>query len=94
MPPLNRQFDPHFGEMGSRWGINRIVGQSYALLFISAKLLNPDDITVALKFWRSTVSMDLKKPQSWRLVQLRPQPGDRRKYFEAPGPAPRCGPGD
>ena len=84
MPPLNRQLDPHFGEMGSRWGINRIVGQSYALLFISAKLLNPDDITVALKFWRSTVSMGLKKLQSWRLVQLRHQPGDRREYFEAP----------
>jgi DNA-binding transcriptional regulator GbsR (MarR family) len=25
----------HFGEMGSRWGINRTVGQIYALIFVS-----------------------------------------------------------
>ena len=70
--------------MGSRWGINRTVGQIYALLFISAKPLNADDITEALEFSRSNVSMGLKELQSWRLVQLRHQPGDRREYFEAP----------
>jgi DNA-binding transcriptional regulator GbsR (MarR family) len=32
LPALNRQFVSHFGEMGSRWGINRTVGQIYALL--------------------------------------------------------------
>ena len=84
LPPLNRQFVAHFGEMGSRWGINRTVGQIYALLFISAKPLNADDITEALEFSRSNVSMGLKELQSWRLVQLRHQPGDRREYFEAP----------
>ena len=84
LPTLNRQFVAHFGEMGSRWGINRTVGQIYALLFISAKPLNADDITEALEFSRSNVSMGLKELQSWRLVQLRHQPGDRREYFEAP----------
>ena len=84
LPPLNRQFVAHFGEMGSRWGINRTVGQIYALLFISATPLNADDITEALEFSRSNVSMGLKELQSWRLVQLRHQPGDRREYFEAP----------
>ena len=84
LPPPNRQFVAHFGEMGSRWGINRTVGQIYALLFISAKPLNADDITEALEFSRSNVSMGLKELQSWRLVQLRHQPGDRREYFEAP----------
>ena len=84
LPPLNREFVAHFGEMGSRWGINRTVGQIYALLFISAKPLNADDITEALEFSRSNVSMGLKELQSWRLVQLRHQPGDRREYFEAP----------
>ena len=84
LPPLNRQFVAHFGEMGSRWGINRTVGQIYALLFISAKPLNADDITEALEFSRSNVSMGLKELQSWRLVHMRHQPGDRREYFEAP----------
>ena len=70
LPPLNRQFVAHFGEMGSRWGINRTVGQIYALLFISAKPLNADDITEALEFSRSNVSMGLKELQAWA------EPGD------------------
>ena len=84
LPPLNRQFVSHFGEMGSRWGINRTVGQIYALIFISPHALNADDIAEALEFSRSNVSVGLKELQSWRLVKLRHQPGDRREYFEAP----------
>ena len=84
LPPLNRQFVSHFGEMGSRWGINRTVGQIYALIFISPHALNADDIAEALEFSRSNVSMGSKELQSWRLLKLRHQPGDRREYFEAP----------
>jgi DNA-binding transcriptional regulator GbsR (MarR family) len=84
LPPLSRQFVSHFGEMGSRWGINRTVGQMYALLFISQRALNADEIAEALEFSRSNVSMGLKELQSWRLVRMKHQPGDRREYFEAP----------
>ncbi|MDO8903072.1 GbsR/MarR family transcriptional regulator [Hydrogenophaga sp.] len=84
LPPLNREFVAHFGEMGSRWGINRTVGQIYALLFISSRALNADEIAETLEFSRSNVSMGLKELQAWRLVRLRHQPGDRREYFEAP----------
>jgi DNA-binding transcriptional regulator GbsR (MarR family) len=81
---LSREFINHFGEMGSRWGINRTVGQIYALLFVSQVPLNADDIGEALGFSRSNVSMGLKELQAWRLVRLRHLPGDRREYFEAP----------
>ena len=84
LPPLSRQFVAHFGEMGSRWGINRTVGQIYALLFISQRAINADEIAETLEFSRSNVSMGLKELQSWRLVRLKHQPGDRREYFEAP----------
>ena len=84
LPPLNRQFIAHFGEMGSKWGINRTVGQMYALIFISDRALNADEIAEQLQFSRSNVSMGLKELQAWRLVRLRHQPGDRREYFEAP----------
>lgn len=84
LPPLNRQFVAHFGEMGSKWGINRTVGQIYALIFISKRALNADEIAETLAFSRSNVSMGLKELQAWRLVKLRHQPGDRREYFEAP----------
>ena len=84
LPPLSAQFVAHFGEMGSRWGINRTVGQIYALLYISNRALNADEIAETLEFSRSNVSMGLKELQSWRLVRLRHLPADRREYFEAP----------
>ena len=87
LSPLVRSFVAHFGEMGSRWGINRTVGQIYALIFVSAQPLNADDIAEKLEFSRSNVSMGLKELQAWRLVRLRHLPGDRREYFEAPGDA-------
>jgi len=74
----------HFGEMGSRWGINRTVGQIYALLFLSRDPLNADQITDTLGISRSNTSMGLKELQSWRLVRLQHLPGDRREYFSTP----------
>ncbi|MEN7341764.1 MAG: GbsR/MarR family transcriptional regulator [Pseudomonadota bacterium] len=79
-----QSFVLHFGEMGSRWGINRTVGQIYALLYVSERPLNADDITSALGISRSNTSMGLKELQSWQLVQLRHISGDRRDYFTAP----------
>jgi len=84
LPPLTQRFVMHFGEMGSRWGINRTVGQIYALLYVSSKPLNADDLGEALGFSRSNVSMGLKELQAWNLVKLIHQPNDRREYFLAP----------
>jgi DNA-binding transcriptional regulator GbsR (MarR family) len=84
LTPLAQNFVLHFGEMGSRWGINRTVGQIYALLYVSARPLNADEIAEALMFSRSNVSMGLKELESWRLVRLQHLPNDRREYFSAP----------
>jgi DNA-binding transcriptional regulator GbsR (MarR family) len=82
--PLQQEFILHFGEMGSRWGINRTVGQIYALLFLSSDPLNAEQITQALGISRSNTSMGLKELQAWRLVRLRHLPDDRRDYFTTP----------
>ena len=84
LPPLTQSFVLHFGEMGNRWGINRTVGQIYALLYVSAKPLNADEIADTLNFSRSNVSMGLKELQSWNLVRLIHLPNDRREYFQSP----------
>ena len=34
LTPQNERFVLHFGEMGSRWGVNATVGQIYGPLFI------------------------------------------------------------
>ena len=84
LPPLTQSFVLHFGEMGSRWGINRTVGQIYALLFVADRPLHADDITDKLGVSRSNVSMGLRELQAWRLVKLEHIPGDRRDHFSAP----------
>lgn len=84
LPPLVQSFVLHFGEMGSRWGINRTVGQIYALLFLSSEPLCADDIVDKLGFSRSNVSIGLKELQGWNLVRLQHIPGDRRDYFSTP----------
>lgn len=83
LPPTIERFVLHFGEMGGRWGVNRTVGQIYALLFVSDRPLNAEDIASGLGMSRSNVSMGLKELESWRLIRKRHILGDRREYIEA-----------
>ena len=82
--PKVEAFVSHFGEMGSRWGMTRTVGQIYALLMVTEKPLNADDIADGLSISRSNVSMGLKELQSWRLIKPHHYPGDRKEYYETP----------
>lgn len=84
LSPLVQSFVLHFGEMGSRWGINRTVGQIYAVLFVADRALNADDLVEMLGLSRGGVSMGLKELQSWNLVQLRHLPNDRRDHYATP----------
>lgn len=84
LPPTIQSFVLHFGEMGSRWGINRTVGQMYALLYLSRHPLNADDICEALGFARSNVSMGLRELDAWQLIRLVHLPNDRRDHFTVP----------
>ena len=81
----NQSFVYHFGEMGSKWGFNRTVGQMYALLVISEQPLTANDLASALSISRGNVSMGVKELQSWQLIQLSHVPGDRKEYYSAIG---------
>jgi DNA-binding transcriptional regulator GbsR (MarR family) len=84
LPPLCEAFVLHFGEMGSRWGINRTVGQIYAVLFVAERPLCADDIVERLGISRSNVSMGLKELQAWNLLRQRSVANDRREFFSTP----------
>lgn len=84
LSPLAQSFVLHFGEMGSRWGINRTVGQIYAMLFLASAPRHAEEISEALSLSRGSVSMGLKELASWNLIRLRHVPGDRRDYYETP----------
>jgi DNA-binding transcriptional regulator GbsR (MarR family) len=76
-----RDFVLHWGEMGSRWGVNRTVAQVHALLYLSPEALSAEDIAEALQVARSNVSTSLHELQNWQLVQVTHQMGDRRDFF-------------
>lgn len=82
--PSQEDFIAHFGEMGSHWGINRTIGQIYALLYISKEPLCAEDISETLSVSRSNVSMSLRELESWRLLRVRHIKGDRKDYFTVP----------
>lgn len=82
LDPLIRRFILHWGEMGTKWGINRTVAQVHALLYLSAKPMNADDIVEALGVSRSNISMSVKELLGWGLVRTVHLHGDRRDHLE------------
>lgn len=79
---LGNQFILHWGEMGTRWGINRTVSQIHALLYYIGKPANAEQIADTLQVARSNVSNSLKELQNWNLIRITHMMGDRRDYFE------------
>jgi len=73
----------HWGEMGSRWGVNRTVAQIHALLYLSPNPLSAEEISDTLGVARSNVSTSIKELQSWNLIRTINVMGDRRDYFDA-----------
>ncbi len=80
--PIVQRFILHWGEMGTRWGLNRTVAQTHALLYLSPKPLNAEEISEILGVSRSNVSTSLKELQAWGVVRVVHLPGDRRDYYE------------
>ncbi len=83
LAPVQQKFVLHWGEMGTRWGINRTVAQIHALLYISPKPLHAEDIADTLEVARSNVSTSLKELQGWRIIRRVHVLGDKRDHFES-----------
>lgn len=83
LTPLQERFILHWGEMGSRWGVNRTIGQIHALLYLSARPLHAEEISETLNVARSNVSTSLKELLSFGMVRVAHVLGDRRDHFEA-----------
>ena len=83
LTPVMHRYIVHWGEMGSRWGINRSVAQIHALLYLSERPLAAEEIADLLGLARSNVSTSIKELQAWNLIRRVPIKGDRRDHFEA-----------
>ncbi|MEI7877758.1 MAG: MarR family transcriptional regulator [Planctomycetota bacterium] len=79
------RFIQFWGEMGTRWGVQRSMTEVHALLFISGEPLSAEDIMERLSISRGSVSTTLKQLVEWGLVQrvrLKDR-ADRRDYHQA-----------
>src|SRR5947209_8990957 len=78
-----QKFILHWGEMGTRWGINRTVAQIHALLFLSPAPLPAESIAETLGIARSNVSTSLRELQNWGIVRVTHLAADRRDHFQS-----------
>ena len=83
LSPTSERFILHWGELGTRWGLNRTVAQIHALLYISPQPLPADEIAKLLSVARSNVSNSLRELQGWGIVKVVHVLGDRRDHFES-----------
>ena len=83
LSPVMTKFILHWGEMGTRWGVNRTVAQVHALLYLSPQPLNAETIAETLSVARSNVSTSLRELQGWGIVKPVHLLGDRREHYEA-----------
>lgn len=83
LSPVQQKFILHWGEMGTRWGINRTVAQIHALLYLAPDPLTAEEIAETLSVARSNVSNSLRELQSWGIVKLVHVMGDKRDHFES-----------
>jgi DNA-binding transcriptional regulator GbsR (MarR family) len=83
LTPVMHRYIVHWGEMGTRWGINRSVAQIHALLYLAPNPLHADEIAETLGIARSNVSVGIKELLAWELVHVTHTLGDRRDFFVA-----------
>jgi len=83
LTPVQKQYILHWGEMGTRWGINRTVAQIHALLYLSPRPLAADEIAETLNVARSNVSTSIRELESWGLVRPVHVLGERREHYES-----------
>ncbi len=72
-----------WGEMASRWGINRTMAQIHALLYASEDPLDTDEIMQLLQISRGNANMNLRSLINWELVRKVHQSGSRKDFYTA-----------
>jgi len=83
LSPVIQRFVLHWGEMGTRWGVNRTVAKVHALLYVSSRPLDAEEIAETLAVARSNVSTSLRELESWGIVKPVHLLGDRREHYES-----------
>ncbi len=77
------RFVQTWGDMASRWGINKTMARVHALLMASDAALSTDEVMAALGISRGNANMNLRALLDWGLIRRVTVGGERREYFQS-----------
>lgn len=83
MDDLAREFINNLGRVADFFGFNRLMGQLYAVLFLSPEPLTLDDMVKRLDSSKGNVSINIRALERWGLVHQIYKWADRKNYYEA-----------
>ena len=83
LTPSMEKFISSWGEMASKWCINRTVAEVHALFFLAKDPLSADDVVRVLSLSRSNVSSALRELENRRLISQVHFRGERKQFYEA-----------
>lgn len=69
------------GQTAHGFGLGRLVGNIYALLFLSGRSLCLDEIAAGLSISKASASITLRRLAAWKLVQRVPVEEGRRYFY-------------
>lgn len=78
-----RTFVEAGGHTTQSFGLGRIIGQVYALLYLSPRPLCLDEVVDELGVSKASVSTTIRQLQAWSAVRRVWVKGDRKDYYEA-----------
>jgi DNA-binding transcriptional regulator GbsR (MarR family) len=78
-----RRFVEAGGHTTQSFGLGRIIGQVYALLYLSPTPMCLDDIATELGVSKASVSTTIRQLERWAAVKRVWVKGDRKDYYEA-----------
>lgn len=81
--PIRERFIHQVGEFASSMGLNRSVGQLYALLYMSREPMCLDDLAGAGDMSKANASINMRELERWNAVRRVWVRGDRKDYYEA-----------
>ena len=79
---IREQFIDQVGEFAASLGLNRSVGQLYALLYMSPSPLSLDEMAEACDMSKGNASINLRELERWGAVRRVYVRGDRKDYYE------------
>ena len=71
------------GRTAQTFGLNRLLGQIYILLYLSPEALSLDELSAQLGVSKASVSIAGRQLESWGALHRVWKRGDRKDYYEA-----------